>query len=387
MKKEFTVSILGTLPPIRALSSYCFELANAISEKYRVEFISFKKIYPSFLYPGGKPDDDHTYPAIRGAQIKVRAHLTWYNPLSWFIEGLTAKGDLLHAQWWSAPLFPIYLIVCACFKFKKKPVIFTVHNVLSHENSALYFKMSQVLFKFGDYFIVHSNINKQQMNKFYHIPYDQISVIPHGSLDFHIKNGVDKEKLRIKMGLKPENKVVLLFGAIRPYKGLDTAIKAFADVINNVPDARLLIAGRLWEDWAPYEQLIRKLGLEDYIITHLDYIPSGDVYKFFEVSDLCILPYHHFDSQSGAGSVAISFRKPMIVSNVGGLPDLVKKSRWVVPPGNSSALAHAVTKCLKDPNVIEQMKTDAEIILNQFSWSGIAVKTEKIYQQLMNHNR
>ncbi|MCD6586900.1 MAG: glycosyltransferase family 4 protein [Desulfobacteraceae bacterium] len=384
MKKQYTVSILGTLPPIRALSSYCFEFANAIAEKCRVEFISFKKIYPSFLYPGGAPDDDNTYPAVSTTQINIRRRISWYNPLSWIIEGLTAKGNLLHAQWWSGPLFPVYFFVCACFKIKKKPVIFTVHNVLSHENAFLYFKMSQFLFKFGDHFIVHSNINKQQLTEFYKIVCDKISVIPHGSLDFHIKKGVNRKKIRKEMGIDPESKVILLFGAIRPYKGIDTAIKAFAEIIKNVPKARLLIAGRLWEDWTPYAQLIEKLGINKNIITYLDYIPSGDVYKFFEASDLCVFPYHHFDSQSGAGSVAISFRKPMIVSKVGGLPDLVKDPNWVVPPGDPSALARAVIICLGNPNMIEQMKSEAETISYKFSWSEIADKTEKIYQQLLN---
>ncbi len=383
MKRLITVSLLGTLPPIRALSSYCFELANAISEKCRVEFISFKNIYPAFLYPGGAPDDDDTYPAVSTSRIKVRRRLSWYNPLSWLIEGLTAKGDLLHAQWWSAPLFPIYLTICACFKLKNKPVIFSVHNVLSHENSILYFKMSQLLFKLGDYFIVHSIINKQQMADFYHIPQDKISIIPHGSLDFHIKKGIDRKKIRGEMGITPENKVILLFGAIRPYKGIDAAIKAFADVIKMVPEARLLIAGRLWEEWEPYERLINQLEIKKYIITNLEYIPSGDVHKFFEASDLCVFPYHHFDSQSGAGSAALSFRKPMIVSNVGGLPDFVKDRKWVVPPKNPSALADAIIQCLQNPDLLKRMESDAEIISHQFSWSQIAEKTEKIYKQLL----
>lgn len=385
MKKQLSVSILGTLPPIRALSSYCFELTNAIAEKCSVEFISFKKIYPAFLYPGGVPDDDDTYPAISTLRINVKRRLTWYNPLSWLIEGLTAKGDLLHAQWWSAPLFPIYLIICTCFKLKNKPVIFSVHNVLSHENSALYFKMSQLLFRLGNFFIVHSNMNRQQLHKFYHIPLDKIDVIPHGSLDFHIKkNGIDRKTLRKEMGIKPENKIILMFGAIRPYKGIDTTIKAFSKIVNSVPESRLLIAGRLWEDWAPYEQLIYKLGIKKYIITHLEYIPSCDVYKFFEISDLCVFPYHHFDSQSGAGSVALSFRKPMIVSDVGGLSDFVLDPKWVVPPKDHSALADAVICCLKDPSRIKQMKSDAEKISQKFSWSEIADQTENIYRQVLN---
>lgn len=383
MKQQITVSILGTLPPIRALSSYCFEFANAIAKICCVEFISFKKIYPSFLYPGGKPDDDHTYPEILNPDIVIKRRLTWYNPLSWLIEGMTAKGELLHAQWWSMPLFPIYISICACFKLKKKPVIFSVHNVMPHEKSFLFFKMSQFLFKLGDHFIVHSNINKQQMVKFYSIPGEKISVIAHGSLDFHVKKVADRKMLRKEFGIKPDKKVILLFGAIRQYKGIGTTIRAFSKILKKIPTARLLIAGRLWQDWGPYERIIIDLGLSEYVITHLEYIPSGEVYRFFEISDLCIFPYHHFDSQSGAGTTAIAFRKPMIVSNVGGLPDLVKDKRCIVPPGDHFALAHSVTECLKDPVLLEKMRSDTEVVARQFAWPEIAKQTEKIYEKLL----
>jgi len=104
---------------------------------------------------------------------------------------------------------------------------------------------------------------------------------------------------------------------------------------------------------------------------------------FIKISDLCLFPYRHFDSQSGAGAAAISFRKPMIVSSVGGLPDLVKDPRCMVPPGNYSALAKAVTNCLKDTKMIKQMKSDAEIVSRELLWPSIAEKTEKIYQRLL----
>lgn len=383
MKKLITVSILGTLPPIRALSSYCFELTRSLTKICGVEFISFKKIYPAFLYPGGKPDDDHSYPEINDPNVKIRRRLAWYNPFSWLVEGLTATGDLLHAQWWSMPLFPVYMAVCVCFKIRKKPVIFTVHNVLSHEKSLIYFKLSQFLFKTGDYFIVHSDLNKQQLMQFYGIPVAQISIIHHGSLDFHIKPQADRTVLRKEFGFSPENKVVLIFGAIRPYKGIDTAIRAFSETVSKIPDARLLIAGSVWGDWSPYDRLIRELRLEPFVITHLDYIPSGDVHKFFEVADLCVFPYLHFDSQSGAGAAALSFHKPMIVSDVGGLPELVRDRRFIVAPDNPSALADAMSLCLQDPEILSGMATDAEMISAQFAWPEIAKKTEMIYQQVL----
>ncbi|MBN1472371.1 MAG: glycosyltransferase [Syntrophaceae bacterium] len=384
MKKRLSITILGTLPPVRALSSYCFELACALLENCNIEFLSFKSIYPAFLYPGGRPDGDDTYPNLDMPGLLVKRNLAWYNPFSWLYEGLLSKGELLHAQWWSMPLFPIYFTVCGCFKLRKKPVLFTVHNVLSHEKSAIYVALSRLLFTLGDRFIVHSALNKQQLLELYKIPPDRVSVVPHGSLDFHVRPGIDRDSLRKERGLSSQSKVVLLFGAIRPYKGIDTAIRAFSKAAKQIPDARLLIAGRLWEDWAPYEKIIRDLQIADRVITHLDYIPSGNVHAFFEVADLCVFPYHHFDSQSGAGAVALSFRKPMIVSDVGGLPELVNDRQFVVPAADAEALAQAMIRCLGDPAVLASMASDAEKVAGRFAWPGIAEKTKAIYEQLVS---
>ncbi len=381
--KHFTVSILGTMPPIRALSSYCYELSHSLTHICAVEFISFKKIYPAFLYPGGTPDDDHTYPDTHNPRLKIRRKLSWYNPLSWIAEGLGASGDLLHAQWWSLPLFPIYWVVCACFKLKQKPVVLTVHNVFSHEKSKMYFILSKILFRWGDYFIVHSDTNKKQLMQFYGIKEHCISVVPHGSLDFHVKSSSDAMGFRNRFGLCPENKVVLLFGAIRPYKGIDIAIKAFAQCLQKIPEARLLIAGKLWMDWSPFQQLIRQLQIEKHVIAYLEYIPSGKVHQFFEVADLCVFPYLHFDSQSGAAAVALSFRKPMIVTDVGGLPDFVCDRRFVVPPGNIQALAQAMALCLGNLDILQKMALDTELVSSAFSWADIAHQTEKIYKKLL----
>lgn len=381
--KRLNVAILGTLPPVRALSSYCFELTRSLAQICDVEFLSFKAIYPAFLYPGGRPDDDHTYPELNAPGLRIRRRLTWYNPLSWLVEGLLAKGDLLHAQWWSLPLFPIYLTVCGCFKLRKKPVLFTVHNVLPHEKSGLYPALSRLLFRLGDHFIVHTALNKKQLSEFYQISGDRISIVPHGSLDFHIKPRTDRAILRKKFRLSPEDKAILLFGAIRPYKGVDTALYALAQVLKKIPAARLLIAGRLWEEWAPYEQIIEELHITDQVITHLDYIASGEVHSFFEVADLCVFPYHNFDSQSGAGAAALSFRKPMIVSDVGGLPELVNDRRLVVPAGDAAALAQAIVCCLDDSARLAAMAADAERVAEKFAWPGIAEKTNTIYQQLL----
>ncbi len=378
--------MLGSFPPLRALSSYCFELALAVAEITKVRFISFKKIYPSALYPGKGLKDDHTFPSVSHSGLKIKRRLTWYNPVSWIIEGLFTKADILHAQWWSLPLTLVYLIVCGLFRLRGKPVVFTVHNVLSHEKSGLYEKASSVLFKLGNFFIVHTEKNRNQMIDHFKISSGKIALIPHGTLDFHVNKDVDREKIRSQMGFVPDDKVILLFGAIRPYKGIDTVFKSFAKIITQIPEAKLLVVGKLWESWDPYCELMGKLGIQNKVTVFLDYIPSGDVYRYFTASDLVLLPYHHFDSQSGVGATAISFRKPIIVTDVGGLSDLVGDERFIVQPKDHVALAEATVLCLNDPLIMESMIQNTETAAAKLSWSSIAKKTMQVYKHALNQS-
>ena len=343
------IAILGSFPPpLRGVSSYCLELATALADRLGVEFLSFKQIYPGFLYPGGRLAEDTSFPGRDGASLTVHRRMTWYNPFSWIQAGFRTRADLLHAQWWSVPLAPIYATVCAAFKMRRKPVIFTVHNVMGHEHSGLFRAISRILFALGDHFIVHTESNRRQLVARYRMPSKDVSVIPHGSLDFQIDAAADRDRIREQLGIASTDKVILMFGAIRPYKGVDVGIRAFAAIHEEIPDARLLIAGKPWESWDGYRDLIRRLGVQDAVITCLDYVPAAEVHRFFCAADLAILPYRRFDSQSGVGATGVAFRTPMIVSAVGGLPELVGHPAAVVPPEDHQALARAVKKALED---------------------------------------
>jgi len=377
------IAMLGSMPPIKALSSYCLELALAIADFGKVEFISFNKIYPTLFYPGRDLQDDHTFPSIMHPKLKIRQRLTWYNPLTWIIEGLWTNAELLHAQWWSLPLAFIYAIVCSGFKLRRKPVIITVHNVRPHEKSFLYDMVTRILFKLGNHFIVHSATNRAQLIEYYKIPPERVTQISHGPLDFYIQCDVSRDMVRKQMGFHQENRIILLFGSIRPYKGVDTALRAFAAVLLKIPEARLLIAGKLWEPWERYERLIEELGIGDHIKTYLGYIPSGKVGDFFTASDLVILPYHHFDAQSGVGAAAISFSKPIIVTDVGGLPDLVIDQRCVVPQKDPAALAQAIVNCFKNPSQLVAMSAGAKVVAAKMSWSAIATRTWSVYREVL----
>jgi glycosyltransferase involved in cell wall biosynthesis len=217
----------------------------------------------------------------------------------------------------------------------------------------------------------------------YHIPAEKISVIAHGSLDFHVKHRADPMQLRQKTGISQSAPVILLFGAIRPYKGVDIAIQAMEKIVNQFPEARLIIAGKLWEDWAPYDRLIKEKNLSDNVLLYLEYIPSDQVHNFFEAADICVFPYHHFDSQSGAGATAVSFKKPMIVSNVGGLPELAGDKACIVEPNDPAALADRIICFFKDPSLRKRLTANMETVSRRLDWEDIAKKNMMVYKNII----
>ena len=389
-----TITMLGSFPPIRGISSYCFELSREIAKQCRVHFLSYKdnKIYPSFLYPGGDVTDK-TFPPLDTSNLWISPSLVWYNPLTWLREAMGNPGDILHAQWWSLPLFPIYLTLCLGFRLRKKPVILTVHNVLPHEFSAMFTMASRLLFRLCDHFIVHTCINKAQLTRHYGIPGKKITIIPHGPLDFFNTHSVcqsifhgDIQHIKMNLGLPLQKKIMLLFGAVRSYKGVDTALKALAHVISESPhfNGHLLIAGKMWMDRCFYENLVQEYNLSDHVTFYPEYIPTDQVARFFAISDLILLPYKKFDSQSGVGTLSIAFRKPMIVSNTGGLPDLVQNKAMIVQPDDWKGLAARISLVLSDDRILAAMQRDAETTAQQISWKKIGRMTLNLYQKCLD---
>lgn len=368
------ITIISSLPPIIGLSPYTKGLVLELSKLVKIDFLGFNHIYPKFLYPGSINDESST-PLEESNNLKIRNTLNWFNPFGWIYEAFKIKTEIIHAQWWSYPLAPIYITILGINKLRGKKIILTIHNVIPHEKSFIKILFNKSVFFLGDEYIVHTQINKEQLSKY--TKNKPIHVIPHGLIHAPL-TGISKQEARATLNISDNDKILLCFGHIRDYKGLDTAIKALGKI--NDPSVKLMIAGKCWEDWSKYDDLIKKLLLEDRIILKLGFIKNDAIEPIFMASDLVLMPYKHFDAQSGVGALAIPFGIPMIVSKVGGLTDYVNNDLCIIEPGNAEELAKKIEEIFKNTHRYTMLKDDLKSIKEKLHWKTISKKTSLLYE-------
>lgn len=382
------VSIVGTLPPTKGVSPYTRQLVQALSDRDDVDLqvIAFKDIYPRWAYPGGDPaeapaESMATEAPSWLAQPRVRSMVSWWNPISWVRAGMAIEGDIVHAQWWTHVLAPMYLAMLATARLRGKRVVMTVHNVTTHESNVFTRFLARQVMRFGERFIVHSPQNRSSLSMIVRGSDGRTSVLPHGILDAP-RTGMSREDARAALKIDADAKVVLAFGNIRPYKGCDVLLRAFARVVRDEPNTTLIIAGRPWWKWNP-QPLIDELGIGANVRTHLDFVPASDIEAFFVAADVVALPYTSFEAQSGVGALALPFGRALVVSDAGGLPELTDDPQTIVPAGDVRALAAAIARVLADDELQRRLEEQSLEIATRFGWDAIAAETVEIYRSLL----
>ncbi len=274
-------------------------------------------------------------------------------------------------------------------------VVYTAHNVLPHrcanvQATKLYY---QKLYNIVDSIIVHAESNREQMSSYLKISPSKIAVIPWGNLLLYCENvALTQEKARKKLALEESDKMVLFFGTIRENKGLSYLLEAFQKVVQVIPDSRLVIAGDLEtmdSSFERYESLIGRLGLDDKVLVNDRYITFSEVPLYFVATDIVVLPYLYFAAQSAVLHTACAFKRPAIVTNVGGLPDLVENGRSgiIIPPRDVDALANAMIWMLRNPPQAQKMgEYGNKLVTTECSWDAIGIRTEELYSQVLENN-
>jgi len=297
---------------------------------------------------------------------------------------LGTKPDIIHFQWFLIPLADaIYLKVLKRLGFR---IVYTAHNILPHEETKNDKKKYERVYNTVDRIIMHSHNNKVELLDLLTVESSKIKIIPHGGYDdFKIIERMSKEDARNRLNMSKAGETILFFGIIREYKGLQYLIKSLKIVKEKFPQVKLVIAGKPAVDFWKHFKLIDDLSLGESISLHLQFIPTKDVPLYFYASDLVVLPYIK-TYQSGIVFMAYTFKRPVVVTKTGGLPEVVEdgKSGYVVPPRDENLLAEAIIKILKNKKLAKRMGDyGAQIAKTKHSWSLIAERTMRLYQNLL----
>ncbi len=327
------IIILGTAYPYRGgLAAFNERLAREYQNQgHEVEIYTFTRQYPDFLFPG--KTQYSTDPAPKGLNIVRKVHS--YNPINWFKVGreIAQKSpDVLVFAYWMSFMAPCMGTVARQVRCNRHTrILALVHNMIPHEPNFLdkilppYFVKSMDGFMALSESVVHDieHFDKRGCPKRFS---------PHPIYD-HYGERLPREQALSLLNLDPDSRYVLFFGFIRAYKGLDLLLDAFADEQMRELDVKLIVAGEFYGDSALYMRQIKKNGLDNTVLLFNDYIPDGEVNRYFSAADIVAQPYKTA-TQSGVTQIAFHFEKPMLVTNVGGLPEIVPDGKigYVVEP-------------------------------------------------------
>ncbi|OLY92847.1 Glycosyltransferase involved in cell wall bisynthesis [Cnuella takakiae] len=315
------IIILGPAHPLRGgIAAFNERLAKAFTaEGHSCTIVSFKYQYPEFLFPGKTQYSKS--PAPVGVDIKPLVHSL--NPLNWVrtAQWIAAqKPDIILVRFWLPLMAPaLGSILRLATRNKKTRVVCLADNVLPHEKRPGDGPFTRYLFQACAAFLVMSEKVRKDLLQFNTTK--PVTLLPHPLYD-HFGAPVGKKEARAHLSIPPSDKLVLFFGFIRKYKGLDLLLEAMADERVKAAGIRLLIAGEFYEEEAPYREQILRLQLQERVLLHNDFIPDEAVKYYLCAADCVVQPYRNA-TQSGVTPLAYHFEKPMVVTNVGGLPDLV----------------------------------------------------------------
>ena len=379
-----TVKIIGTAFPFRGgLASYNERLATEFqNEGYNVSIETFTLQYPKLLFPGKSQYAEGEAPG----NLRITRTINSINPFSWFKTGnriRREKPEIVIIKYWLPFMAPCFGTIAGRIrKNRYSRIICIADNIIPHEKRPGDRLLTRYFLKRIDGVIAQSKSVAEDVFRFTDkLP---VKLSPHPLFD-NFGNPVDKEKALSMLELDAQFSYVLFFGFIRDYKGLDLLLKAFADARIRKMPVKLIVAGEFYSDQKPYIQLIEKLRLQEKVILHTRFIRNDEVAAYFSAVDIVAQPYKHA-TQSGVTQISYHFDKPMLVTNVGGLPEIIPHNvvGYVTEPDErqiADALHDFFTtgkKGIFEANVRTEKK--------KFLWSGMTSAVFEMFNKIQQND-
>lgn len=366
------IIIIGPAHPLRGgLATFDHRLAKEfIDREDDCQIYSFSLQYPNFLFPGKTQYTNEPPPA----GIKIVPAINSINPLNWIRVGnriKKEKPDLIVVRYWLPFMGPaLGTILRRVKKNRHTKIVCIADNVIPHEHRPGDKAFTKYFLKACDGFIAMSEKVLSDLRQFEREK--PAMLVPHPLYD-NFGEPVSKVDARKELGIGNSESVILFFGFIRKYKGLDILLDAMKMVKENpkseIRNPKLLLAGEFYENEKPYLEQIEKLGIADNVILRTDFIPDSQVKYYLCAADVLVQPYRNA-TQSGVTPLAYYFEKPMIVTNVGGLPSLVphEKAGLVAEP-SAESLASAIQRFyqLGENYFLPHLRTEKQ----KYSWQNL----------------
>ena len=371
--------LIGPVYPFKGgISHYTGLMYRALSKEHDVTMISYKMQYPKLLFKKEQRDYANDTFKVEGTEFLINT-ANPFNILKTAGDIIKMNPDKVIIQWWHPYFAPCYRILTGRLKRAGIEITYICHNVFPHERFPMDKKLTKMALKRGDKFILHA---QGEVNDLLSIKPDasyKVQVHPTYSA-FNFEN-MDTRTARKKLSVNPDERIMLFFGFVREYKGLKHLIKA-VDILKkkyfkeegSMP--KLYIVGDFDGNKDEYLASIEELKITNDIVIADGYVPDKEVEKYFSAADLVVLPYESA-TQSGIVQIAYGFEKPVIVTRVGGLPEVVEDgvTGVIVEPFDDEALAEAIFNYFNDNKKEEYIRGIKEREY-RFSWDRMAEALE-----------
>jgi len=319
---------------LSAMSYYTLRLSNALAERFTVAAIPMRRLIPTFLYPGRSRVGTTSTRLDYDSAIDVFNGIDWYWGLHFFhdlIKFKKWKPDVVIFEWWTGSVLHTYLALALLARLQGASIIVEIHEVVDSGEERIPFARAWIavlgrpFFRLVSAFVIHSESDREPVNKSYRLRGRPCVVIPHGPLDHHSSKNATGISAGISYRSAPSDTLNLLFfGLIRPYKGLEDLVRAF-DLFDDeeVKSYWLTVVGETWEGWDLPVRLIQQSRHRQRITLINRFVHDDEVVAHFANADAVVLPYHR-SSASSPAHVAMSNGLPLVITAVGGLPAAVK---------------------------------------------------------------
>jgi glycosyltransferase involved in cell wall biosynthesis len=355
---DVRVTFVGPVPPIRSgVSQHGGRLTEALARDHEVTVLSWQHQYPKRFFPRAQLDE------AAPPHPTARFDLRWWDPVSWWRAGRSARRSDLVVLVWTTPFHVLtYRLIMALAGRARTVAI--VHNALPHEPLPLQRPLTSWILSRCDGLVVHASTVAGELDELLGARVETV-MIPHPP-------NVDVEPQPLPE-MDGNSLRLLFFGFIRPYKGLDVALDALALLRHQGIHHRLTVAGEVWDPAEDWEQQVRRRGLGDQVDLRLGYVADSEVSGLLAEHQAALLPYRSA-TQSGIVPIAFAAGRPVVATAVGGLPDVISdgENGTLAAPGNARSLADAIERCAADLPVL------AEGALKKApTWEDVAVAVTK----------